>query len=62
MKPFEFKQNVTIFGKNVILSQSGYTGEDGFEIYCVSLAPKPQGTTPLSIKPFQMSTVSFELQ
>lgn len=34
MKPFEFKQNVTCFGKNVILSQSDYTGEDGFEIYC----------------------------
>lgn len=36
MKPFEFKMDVTIFGKNVILSQSGYTGEDGFEIYCKS--------------------------
>ena len=34
MKPFEFKTNVSCFGKNVILSQSGYTGEDGFEIYC----------------------------
>lgn len=34
MKPFEFEQNVEFFGKNVILSQSGYTGEDGFEIYC----------------------------
>ena len=33
MKLFEFKQDVTLFGKNVILSQSGYTGEDGFEIY-----------------------------
>ncbi|MCH4518885.1 glycine cleavage system aminomethyltransferase GcvT [Staphylococcus haemolyticus] len=33
MKPFDFQQNVTLFGKNVILSQSGYTGEDGFEIY-----------------------------
>ncbi|MCG3401027.1 glycine cleavage system aminomethyltransferase GcvT [Staphylococcus massiliensis] len=33
MKPFEFKQNVEIFGKKVLLSQSGYTGEDGFEIY-----------------------------
>ncbi|MDU1548436.1 MAG: glycine cleavage T C-terminal barrel domain-containing protein, partial [Staphylococcus epidermidis] len=22
------------FGKSIILSQSGYTGEDGFEIYC----------------------------
>lgn len=36
MGMFEFKQNVKIFGKNVILSQSGYTGEDGFEIYCDS--------------------------
>ena len=34
MKPFDFQQNVTLFGKNVILSQSGYTGEDGFEFYC----------------------------
>ncbi|MDU0421625.1 glycine cleavage system aminomethyltransferase GcvT [Staphylococcus haemolyticus] len=34
MKTFDFQQNVTLFGKNVILSQSGYTGEDGFEIYC----------------------------
>ncbi|WP_180543486.1 glycine cleavage system aminomethyltransferase GcvT [Staphylococcus haemolyticus] len=34
MKPFDFQQNVTLFRKNVILSQSGYTGEDGFEIYC----------------------------
>ncbi|CAL28069.1 glycine cleavage system aminomethyltransferase GcvT [Staphylococcus carnosus] len=36
MKPFDFKKDVTIFGKNIILSQSGYTGEDGFEIYCNS--------------------------
>ncbi|WP_323704768.1 glycine cleavage system aminomethyltransferase GcvT [Mammaliicoccus sp. Dog046] len=34
MKMFEFIQNVTLFGKEIILSQSGYTGEDGFEIYC----------------------------
>lgn len=34
MAMFEFKQNVQIFGKSIILSQSGYTGEDGFEIYC----------------------------
>ncbi|QLK86080.1 glycine cleavage system aminomethyltransferase GcvT [Staphylococcus sp. 17KM0847] len=34
MGMFEFKQNVQLFDKNVILSQSGYTGEDGFEIYC----------------------------
>ncbi|MCU5746357.1 glycine cleavage system aminomethyltransferase GcvT [Staphylococcus sp. SQ8-PEA] len=34
MKPFEFKLDVTLFDKKVILSQSGYTGEDGFEVYC----------------------------
>ncbi|TVT29476.1 glycine cleavage system aminomethyltransferase GcvT [Salinicoccus cyprini] len=34
MKMFRFKQNMIIAGCNVILSQSGYTGEDGFEIYC----------------------------
>nr|WP_263313186.1 glycine cleavage system aminomethyltransferase GcvT [Mammaliicoccus sp. Marseille-Q6498] len=34
MKMFEFKQDVKLFGKDVILSQSGYTGEDGFEVYC----------------------------
>lgn len=36
MTMFEFKQNVNLFGKTVILSQSGYTGEDGFEVYCAS--------------------------
>lgn len=34
MAMFEFKQKVQLFGKSIILSQSGYTGEDGFEIYC----------------------------
>lgn len=34
MGMFEFKKDVQLFNKNVILSQSGYTGEDGFEIYC----------------------------
>ena len=36
MSMFEFKQDVKFFDKNIILSQSGYTGEDGFEIYCKS--------------------------
>lgn len=36
MKLFTFKQNIDINGMKVILSQSGYTGEDGFEIYCSS--------------------------
>lgn len=31
---FQFVKNAKVFGKDVILSQSGYTGEDGFEIYC----------------------------
>ncbi|EHJ07654.1 glycine cleavage system aminomethyltransferase GcvT [Staphylococcus simiae] len=34
MTMFEFKQNVELYRTKVILSQSGYTGEDGFEIYC----------------------------
>ncbi len=34
MKLFEFIRHVKIDGKDVLLSKSGYTGEDGFEIYC----------------------------
>lgn len=30
---FGFKENVSLLGYNVMLSKSGYTGEDGFEIY-----------------------------
>lgn len=36
MKMFRFKKNINIDGANVILSQTGYTGEDGFEIYCAA--------------------------
>ena len=36
IKMFGFKKNIAVDGKEVILSQSGYTGEDGFEIYCKS--------------------------
>lgn len=36
IKMFEFKQDFKVDGKDVILSQTGYTGEDGFEIYCKS--------------------------
>ncbi|MBB6444898.1 glycine cleavage system aminomethyltransferase GcvT [Bacillus benzoevorans] len=32
--PFKFQQEVVINGKKVLLSRTGYTGEDGFEIYC----------------------------
>lgn len=31
---FEFKENVSVFGMEAIVSRTGYTGEDGFEIYC----------------------------
>ena len=32
--PFEFKNEVDIDGKKALISRTGYTGEDGFEIYC----------------------------
>lgn len=31
---FKFRQNVPVAGSDVLLSRTGYTGEDGFEIYC----------------------------
>lgn len=33
IKSFKFKQNVEIAGYPVLVSRSGYTGEDGFELY-----------------------------
>lgn len=33
IKYFKFQDNVTVSGHNVLVSRSGYTGEDGFEIY-----------------------------
>lgn len=33
IKPFRFKQDVKVAGQKVILSRTGYTGENGFEIY-----------------------------
>lgn len=33
IKYFKFKDNVEISGHSVLVSRSGYTGEDGFEIY-----------------------------
>lgn len=34
LKMFNFITDAQVDGKDVIISQSGYTGEDGFEIYC----------------------------
>lgn len=31
---FKFQQEVIINGKSALVSRTGYTGEDGFEIYC----------------------------
>ncbi|MBD7935884.1 MULTISPECIES: glycine cleavage system aminomethyltransferase GcvT [Cytobacillus] len=31
---FKFQQSVNINGKSALVSRTGYTGEDGFEIYC----------------------------
>jgi aminomethyltransferase len=31
---FKFQINLVIAGKKVLVSRTGYTGEDGFEIYC----------------------------
>lgn len=33
---FRFADNVEVAGKNVLISRTGYTGEDGFEIYAAS--------------------------
>lgn len=33
LKYFTFQQNATVAGQTVLLSRTGYTGEDGFEIY-----------------------------
>ena len=33
IKFFRFKENVNINGHEVLISRTGYTGEDGFEIY-----------------------------
>lgn len=34
LAPFHFIQNASICDASVLLSRTGYTGEDGFEIYC----------------------------
>ncbi|RSK27821.1 glycine cleavage system aminomethyltransferase GcvT [Bacillus sp. HMF5848] len=34
MKPFTFVDALNVSGANALVSRTGYTGEDGFEIYC----------------------------
>lgn len=33
IKFFRFKENISICGQSVLISRTGYTGEDGFELY-----------------------------
>lgn len=33
---FKFQQDVNINGKKALVSRTGYTGEDGFEVYCAA--------------------------
>lgn len=60
IRPFRFKENVGLAGAKALVSRSGYTGEDGFEIYCknvdaVSLwnsilkAGKEEGVVPCGL-------------
>ncbi|MEC3839217.1 glycine cleavage system aminomethyltransferase GcvT [Bacillus amyloliquefaciens] len=34
LKPFTFIDGADVAGRQVLLSRTGYTGEDGFELYC----------------------------
>ncbi|MFK3937218.1 glycine cleavage system aminomethyltransferase GcvT [Alkalihalobacillus sp. NPDC078783] len=36
IRPFRFKTQVTVAGVKALLSRTGYTGEDGFELYVAS--------------------------
>ncbi|MFC4320690.1 glycine cleavage system aminomethyltransferase GcvT [Litchfieldia salsa] len=42
IRPFKFKDKVEVAGKIALVSRTGYTGEDGFEIYC-----KPEDASTL---------------
>lgn len=36
LKPFAFIDEADISGRKALISRTGYTGEDGYEIYCRS--------------------------
>jgi aminomethyltransferase len=40
IKFFKFEDNVKVAGVEALVSRTGYTGEDGFEIYCASADAK----------------------
>jgi len=60
LKPFHFIEHATVCGVEVLLSRTGYTGEDGFEIYAplntaetlwngLLAAGTPHGLTPAGL-------------
>lgn len=60
LKPFHFIERITICGVEVLVSRTGYTGEDGFEIYApldaaealwrgLLAAGSPHGLTPAGL-------------
>ncbi|MEK4061110.1 MULTISPECIES: glycine cleavage system aminomethyltransferase GcvT [Paenibacillus] len=60
LKPFHFIENAEVCGVNVLLSRTGYTGEDGFELYAppdtaaalwngLLEAGSPHGLTPAGL-------------
>lgn len=69
IKFFKFKERVDIDGLHVLVSRTGYTGEDGFELYCqaedaVALWEKLlQAGAPYGLKPCGLGardTLRFE--
>ncbi|MCZ2260085.1 glycine cleavage system aminomethyltransferase GcvT [Sporosarcina sp. G11-34] len=60
IKFFRFKENVQICGQSVLISRTGYTGEDGFELYAapealvvlweaILMAGKEEGVIPAGL-------------
>ncbi|WP_078545790.1 glycine cleavage system aminomethyltransferase GcvT [Litchfieldia alkalitelluris] len=60
IKVFKFKDNVEVAGKKALVSRTGYTGEDGFEVYChhsdaitlwdeILAAGKEEGVLPIGL-------------
>ncbi|WP_225228914.1 glycine cleavage system aminomethyltransferase GcvT [Bacillus sp. PS06] len=60
IRPFTFKDQIEVSGKTVLVSRTGYTGEDGFEIYCspedavvlwdaILTAGKDEGVLPIGL-------------
>ena len=66
LKFFRFKNNASVNGTDCLISRTGYTGEDGFEIYCDPVSAKGIWTALLEnpiVKPIGLGardTLRFE--